>query len=104
MRAGRLTERIKLQTKTLNKDAELNTVPSWQDWGSVWAEALPKSGREYFKLQTSNSEITEVFAIRFNSGVTPHMRVVYKAQEYNIISVIVAKRDVEMWLTCKAVV
>ena len=104
MRAGRLTEQIALQVKTLGKDEELSTTETWSNWRTVWAECIPKTGREYFKLQTTNSEVTDVFAVRHNSSITPHMRVKYKGRDYDIIDVMPVKRNVELWLTCKAVV
>jgi SPP1 family predicted phage head-tail adaptor len=72
---------------------------------TVWAAAMPKTGREFYRLANVNSEITEVFRIRYNSSVTPHARVKFGGRYFEVISVInPEERNKDLLLTCKGVV
>ncbi len=106
MRAGELTHQITLQIKSITQDAELNPIPDWADWRTVWAAPMPKTGREFFRLQTNNAEITEVFKIRYIAGVTAHQRIKFKGRYFEIIGdpINEGERNEALLLTCKAVV
>lgn len=105
IKAGELTHRILLQKKSISQDIELNPVENWIALGVVWAGPLPKNGREFSKFSTLNSEITEVFKIRYARGVSSHDRIVFKNNNFEIIDAINSgEKNEELLLTCKAVV
>jgi len=106
IRAGELRHSIVIQSKTITQDEELNPIETWADFLTLRAAALPKDGREFYRMSTVNSEITEVFKARYNSSVTAHMRVKFRNKYFEIIGPPInpEERDVEMLLTCKAVV
>ena len=105
MQAGELTHQITLQIKSIFQDNELNSVETWQDWRTIWCKPMPKSGREFFKLQTMNSEITEAFKIRYLAGVNPHQRVKFRGKYFEIIEVInEGERNIWLILTCKGAI
>jgi len=106
MRAGELTHQITLQIKSIAQDAELNAVETWADWRTVWAAPLPKAGREFFRLATMNSEIEEVFKIRYMGSVTSRMRVKFRGRYFDIIGPPInpEERNEELLLTCKGVI
>lgn len=102
---GSLTHLIALQIKSITQDSELNSIETWNDWRTVWAKPIPKSGREFFKLQTMNSEITEAFKIRYIAGVNPHQRVKFRGKYFEIVDVInEGERNVSLLLTCKGAI
>ena len=105
MNAGKLTHLIVLQKKSLTQDAELNSIITWLDWRKVWASPLPKTGREYYKLATVNSEITEAFKVRYIGFMSPHLRIKFRNKYFEIIEVInTEEKNEELILTAKAVV
>ena len=105
MNPGELTHQIVLQIKSITQDAELNPIETWQDWRTVWASPMPKTGREFYKLATVNSEITEAFKIRYIAGVNPHQRIKFRNKYLEIIDVInTEEKNKEIILTCKGVV
>jgi len=105
MNIGELTHQITLQIKTITQDAELNPIETWNDWRTVWASPMPKTGREFYKLATVNSEITEVFKIRYIGGVNPHQRVKFRCKYFEIIEVInEGEKNETLTLTCKGVI
>ena len=105
MQAGELTHKITLQIKSITQDSELNVIEVWNDWRTVWASPIPKAGREFYRLATSNSEITEAFKIYYIGGVNPHQRVKFRGKYLEIIEVInEGERNIGLVLTCKAVI
>ena len=105
MNPGELTHQIILQIKSITQDAELNSIITWLDWRTVWASPLPKTGREYYRLATNNSEITEAFKIRYIAGVNPHQRLKFRGKYLEIIDVInEGERNIELSLTCKGII
>ena len=102
---GELTHQIIIQIKSITQDAELNSIITWLDWRKVWASPLPKTGREYYRLATNNSEITEAFKVRYIAGVSPHQRLKFRGKYLEIIDVInEGERNIELSLTCKGII
>ena len=105
MNAGKLTHLIVLQKKSLTQDAELNSIITWLDWRTIWASPLPKTGREYYKLATVNSEITEAFKVRYIGFMSPHLRIKFRDKYFEIIEVInEGERNETLTITAKAVI
>ena len=102
---GELTHQIILQIKSITQDAELNSIITWLDWRTIWASPLPKTGREYYKLATVNSEITEAFKVRYIGFMSPHLRIKFRNKYFEIIEVInTDESNTELILTAKAVI
>ena len=102
---GELTHQIIIQIKSITQDAELNSIITWLDWRTIWASPLPKTGREYYKLATVNSEITEAFKTRYIGFISPHLRIKFRNKYFEIIEVInTDESNTELLLTAKAVV
>ena len=70
MKAGKLDQRITLQAKSVTRDAMGGEVITWADQATVWAQADPLRGREYFAAKQEQSEITIRFKIRRGTSVT----------------------------------
>lgn len=82
-----------------------NPEPGWRVF--AWTRAALKShtGREYYQAQQRQSEISELFNIRYLAGVTPKMRLVCGGVTYDILDVEdIEGRHAEMNLACRAVV
>ena len=105
MNPGELTHQIILQIKSITQDAELNPIETWNDWRTVWASPMPKTGREFYRLSTNNSEITEAFKIRYIAGVNPRQRVKFRNKSFEIIDVMnTEEKNEELILTAKVAV
>lgn len=57
----------------------------WIDLKSVWASIKTMQGREYFAAAATQAENTSRFIIRYTSGVTNDMRIVYNGRIFDII-------------------
>ena len=105
MNPGVKTHQILLQIKTITQDTEGNATETWNSWRTVWCQPLPKDGREYYRFSVNNSEITEVFRIDYIAGVNAHQQIQFKNKSFEIISVVDQdERNMELFITCKAVV
>jgi len=102
---GEYTHQITLQKKSITQDSELNAIETWQDWRTVWAKPLAKTSREFYRLSTNNTEITEVFKIRYIAGVTAHQRIKFGSRYLEIIGdpINEGEKFVELLITCKGV-
>lgn len=86
--AGRLDKRITIQSATSARDGSGQPILTWSDWAVVWAAVEPIRGREYFAAQQVSAETTHRVTIRYRSGVSPQMRVVFNGRTFRIEAVI----------------
>lgn len=104
MQAGLLKKRITIQVKAVGSPAqdeygEPNTT--WQTFKTVWASIEPIQGREFWAQQQVQSEITHRVRVRYVSGVTADMRILYGARVLSIKHIIDAKENHnELQLMC----
>lgn len=101
MRAGELRHRVTIQQFTAARDAVGGETKTWSDLATVYAAALPISGREYVALRQAQSDITIRFRLRYRSGINTGMRVVWDGRNYDIVEAINRNgRDQELELLC----
>lgn len=84
--AGNLTERIVLQSPSASVDALGQRVETWATVATVWAQAQPLRGREYFAAGAMQSEAQVRFRIRWRSGVDGTMRVLWRGVPHAIVA------------------
>ena len=107
MHIGKLNKRITIQQNTNITDSEGTVTEGWQDFKKVWASIVPLTlrYREFMSAQALNSEITMQIKIRYTSGITPKMKVLYGSRIFEIIAVINPNEaNIELNLMCKEVV
>lgn len=101
---GEMRQRIALQTKTFTKSEGI-PLESWTTAATVWAAVADISGKEYVQAAAVQSEVTTRIKIRYRTGITPSMRVLYGSRTFNILSVIDKdERHRVMELMCKEVI
>lgn len=86
--SGSLDQRITLQQKSVTRASNGEEVVTWGDVATVWAEAVPVRGREFFAAAQMQQAVDVRFRIRTRSGLTGNMRVMWKAQPYDITAMI----------------
>lgn len=101
---GLLRHKILIQQLSISQDSELNITENWIDIKTLWSNPMSKGGREFYRLQNMNSEITEVFQIRF-CKIDVRNRIYFKCKQFEIIDIInVNERNMEILITCKAII
>ena len=102
--AGERRHQIEIKQPAEGVDDFGTPCEIWSTFARPWAAKLNHSGRRFFQAQQMNTEITDVFNIRYMPGITTQMRVVYNGQTYEIIDVDDREgRHMEIDLHCKAV-
>ena len=104
MEAGDLNRRIIIETPTITRDTYGAEILTWSTLTAVWASKQHKASREFYVAQKINSEITDLFVIRFRTGLTTKMRVNFDAKYYDILGADDPDgRRVKIQLLCKVV-
>ena len=91
---GRANQRIKLQAKSVTRNAIGEEVVTWTDVvtdtadHAIWAEAWPLKGREFFAAQQTQYAADVRFRIRYRDGVTREQRILWKDEPYDIIMLV----------------
>jgi SPP1 family predicted phage head-tail adaptor len=83
-----MDQRITLQQPAATVDALGQRTETWADLATVWAQAQPLRGREFFAAGQINSEASVRFRIRWRADVTGAMRVLWRGVPHDIESVI----------------
>ena len=105
MKIGKLRHRVRIQAYTAGRDSFGAEEHVWTDVATVWASVTPVSGKEYFASAQTNAEVSTKITMRYQSGITPKMRVVLGARIFEIISALnFEERGVELNLMCKETV
>lgn len=92
MNPGLFKHRISIQQLSEFVNENGFPVEEWSDVKLVWAmiKTLNDKGSsyEFYEAATTHSRFTNTFVIRYTSGITTDMRIVYKSRIFEILSVI----------------
>lgn len=86
--AGKLNQRVTFQQKTASSNAIGEDVGAFADVCTVWAEARPLRGREFFTANQMQHAVDVRFIIRERAGLSSDMRVIWKGNPYDITGLI----------------
>ncbi len=99
MQAGKLNQRIVIEGKNVSRSAIGEEVVSWQTVATTWAKVEPLRGREFFAAQQMQDAADYRITIRYRPGLTRDMRVIWREQCFDIVSVLDpfgAKKSLEL--------
>lgn len=86
-RIGKLRHRVTIQSPAEAQDAGTGQVTlTWPTFATVWASIEGGGGREFVSAALQQADATDVVEIRYISGVTPRMRIVYGSRTLEILS------------------
>lgn len=86
--AGKLDQRITLQSRAAGTDGMGQASGAWQDVATVWAQVLPLRGREFFAAAAVQQEASIKVTLRYRPDVSPSMRVIWQGVAHDITSVV----------------
>lgn len=104
MKIGKMRYRIKIQYPCGTVDDYGNSLDSWENLTTVWADIVPINGREYLTASQATSETQYKIYIRYIDGVNAKMRIIHNEQVYEILAVLGDKRSNMLTIMCKEVV
>ena len=100
--SGKLFHEITIQQRNDTRNAYGESVASWANYSTPYAELINLSGNELIQAAQINSRITTKFVVRYDSGIRATMRIQYKSRNYNTIYVDnELERDEKMTLLCE---
>jgi SPP1 family predicted phage head-tail adaptor len=90
--SSRLRHRLTLQQEVLTPDGAGGYARTWSNIADLWAEIIPFSGNMNRSQETTvaaqlQSEISHRILLRYQSGVTAGMRLLFGSRAFNIISI-----------------
>lgn len=95
MQAGRMNQRIVLQTQTAGVDAIGQPVSTWANTATLWAHIRYMGGLEAIKAGALTSSTQASVRIRYRTGITTGQRLLHGLTYYNITAVMPHERE---WL------
>lgn len=100
---GKMDRRITIQSLTQGQGTRYGEpTETWSDWATVWANVYSGSGRELEAARQITAEIDTQFQIRYVSGLTPTMRILYEGRTYDIWRIQEVGRRNRWNIFCKA--
>ncbi len=102
MNPGKLRYKVTIQQEIFADDPTTKeTTSTWQNVCTIWAAVEPLKGREFFQAMETQSELTTKVRIRYRTGITSDMRVLYGVRILYIQAVIdPEERHEELQLMC----
>lgn len=93
--AGRLNQRITIESPSASVDSLGQPVVGWQVVAMVWASIRHQSGAEAIKADAPISAVKASIRIRYRTGLDASMRVLHGATIYHIKAVLpdLARRE-----------
>lgn len=92
MRGGALDTRVVIQSQSLSQNEFGESVITWVDFATVWAEVEQLSGRDLWAMQQIHSPVTTRVLIRPLTGLLSSMRVTFGARVLTIEAVIISRK------------
>lgn len=101
MRSGRLRERIVIQQRDDAVAASGTPSGGWVEFGSMRADVIEKASTEKYEADQNTVALTHEVRIRYLSGVTRDMRVVWLGRVLNIQGFTVDRKRREIVMQCE---
>jgi SPP1 family predicted phage head-tail adaptor len=100
MSAGELRETVKLQTKSVSRDAYGGETVTWVDTATMAAKVRPVSMREYLSAHAEQVDLKLEVTVRFRHGITASQRIYFNGAGYPIVSIVPDVKRVYATILC----
>ena len=87
MRAGKLDQRVTIQTATVSYNSYGEPITTWADTYTDWAEAVTTGGGEYYAAQKINASTEVLFRMRYTDDITVTNRIKWLSRYFSILSI-----------------
>lgn len=87
MYSGALDRKIIIESTSESRGAFGEVTDTWATYATLWAQAIPISGKERLASDRTVAVRGYKFKTRWISGVTAKMRVSYDGEYWNIIGI-----------------
>lgn len=100
MHAGRLDQRVTLQSKSATRAANGEEVVSWVDVATVWAQVQQLRGKEFFAGAQMQDAVDVRVRVRYRSGVTRDQRLLWRGAPLDIVGIVELGRKEALEIMC----
>jgi SPP1 family predicted phage head-tail adaptor len=89
-------------TADAHGQVEQTTNSNWSLFCSAWCSVISKGGREFWKVQQVNADVSHVWKTMWSktaANITPKMRLIHEGLTYEILSAVdidLAHRQIEI--------
>jgi SPP1 family predicted phage head-tail adaptor len=102
---GEFRHVITVQRNAFTQNSFGEVTDNWIDVQTCRAGIYPLSGREFFNVETVNSEVSHKVNMRYLPGITPDMRIKFGQRAFRIISIVnFQERNILLQLLCKELI
>lgn len=91
LQAGEFDQRVTIQQKSVARAANGEEIITWSDVAQVWAKVEPIRGNELFAAAQMQDVSDHRVTIRYRTGIVREMRVVWRGDPLDIVSVVDVK-------------
>jgi SPP1 family predicted phage head-tail adaptor len=87
MQAGRLDQRITIQTKSTTRAVNGEEVVVWVVLDTAWAEVKQLRGKEFFAAAQMQAAVDHQVRMHYRSDITRDMRLMWREQPLDIVGI-----------------
>lgn len=98
MNIGKLDRKIVIQSETVAKNEQGESVATWATYHTCFAMVQKAGGNEKIESGRITATNRKKFKIRFYDGIDEGMRIVYNSNYYDIVEIQELDRE-GLWLT-----
>lgn len=101
LKAGLLPKRVTIQNPSTARNSFGEEDVTWATFATVWASIEPLRGVEQIQVQQVQGSVSHKITMRWISGLTPKMRILFKNRIFEIESIVnVQERNEKLELSC----
>ena len=97
---GQMTERVRVEQPTEDRNRFGESVQSWATYSERWASIEELSSREFLSQGQQQTEITHRVRMRYVDGLTQNMRLIWRGRTLEVISLLEHNNRSEHELIC----
>ena len=100
MKSGPLRDRVTVQAPSVIQDDTGQPLTTWSDVALLWANVQYTSGLSAIRSGMDTSNVKASIRIRYRTGISPGMRVMFGTTEFSIEAVLPDKTAGVIDLVC----
>lgn len=105
LNSGKYRHKVMFQKLVESQDSYGEPTDVWEDDFEARVGIFPLTSKEFLEAQTLSNTVTHKVLLRYRTGVTSDMRIIFNGRVFSIIGVPInfQERNVELLLMCKEI-
>lgn len=85
---GELRHRVSIEQRARTSDGAGGHTAAWSEYTAAWCSISPYRGYQKFQAMQLETPITHKIKMRYQSGITTDMRIIFDSRKFDIKEVI----------------